>query len=89
VDEEGLPGFDVSTWQALFAPKRTPQTVITRINAAVSETLADTTVRQRIADLLQEVVPPEQQTPGALRALQEADIKRWWPIIKAAGFKVE
>lgn len=89
VSEAGLPGFDVSTWQGLFAPKHTSQTVITRIKAAVTDSLADPTVRQRISDLLQEVCPREQQTPEALRAVQEAEIKTWWPIIREAGIKAE
>lgn len=87
VDEAGLPGFDVSTWQALFAPKRTPLIVISKINAAVTEALADEAVRQRIADLLQEVIPRDQQGPEALRTLQEAEARKWSPIIKASGFK--
>jgi hypothetical protein len=47
------------------------------------------TTRRRIADLGEEVPPGEQQTPDALRAYQKAEIEKWWPIIKAAGIKVE
>jgi len=42
-----------------------------------------------LADLGQESFPREQQTPEALRALQNAEIKKWWPIIKAANIKAE
>jgi len=51
--------------------------------------LADSSVRQRLADLGQEIWPPEKQTPQALSAFQQAEIDKWWPIVKAAGIKVE
>src|ERR1700732_4576537 len=51
VDEAGLPGFHMSAWQALWAPKGTPTTVIARLNAAIVEALADPTVRSRLARL--------------------------------------
>ena len=46
-------------------------------------------VRRRLADLANETVPREQQTPAALAAWQKAEIEKWWPIIKAAGIKAE
>jgi hypothetical protein len=49
--------------------------------------LADPTVRQRFGDQGQEVPPSEQQSPEALGAHQQAEIEKWWPIIKAAGIK--
>jgi tripartite-type tricarboxylate transporter receptor subunit TctC len=89
VDEAGLPGFYFSAWYALFAPKRTPQIIVAKLNAAVVEALADPTVKRRLADLGQEIFPRDQQTPEALRASQKAEIEKWWPIIKKAGIKAE
>jgi tripartite-type tricarboxylate transporter receptor subunit TctC len=89
VDEAGLAGFYISSWQALFAPKGTPQAVVAKLNAAVVETLADPAVRHRFADLGQQIFPLGQQTPNALAALQAAEIERWWPIIRAANIKPE
>jgi tripartite-type tricarboxylate transporter receptor subunit TctC len=89
VDEAGLGGFYVSSWQALHAPKGTPPAVVVKLNTAVVEALADPAVRQRLAELGQEIFPREQQTPEALAALQQADIEKWWPIIRAADIKVE
>jgi tripartite-type tricarboxylate transporter receptor subunit TctC len=89
VDEAGLPGFYVSIWQGLWAPKRTPPGIVAKLNGAVVAALASPRVRQRFAEIVQEIPPLEQQTPEALGALQKAEIEKWWPIIKAAGIKAE
>jgi tripartite-type tricarboxylate transporter receptor subunit TctC len=89
VDEAGLPGFHVSVWRGLFAPKGTPRDVIGRLNAALVDALADPAVRQRLADLGQEIPTREQQTPEALGALHQAEIAKWWPIVKAANITAE
>ena len=89
VDEAGLPGFYTTFWFGLWAPKGTPGSIIERLNSALVETLADTTVRSRLRDLGSEIPPREQQTPQALAGLQKAEIEKWWPIIKAANIKAE
>ena len=89
VDEAGLPGLYGSLWHGLWAPKGTPHEVITKINAAVKQALADATLRQRFADVGQEIVPVEQQNPEALATHQKAEIEKWWPIAKAASVKGE
>jgi tripartite-type tricarboxylate transporter receptor subunit TctC len=89
VDEAGLPGFHILSWQAIFAPKGTPGDIVGRLNAAVADALADPKVRTRLADLGQDLPRRDQRTPEALGALQKAEIDKWWPIIKAAGIKGE
>jgi len=88
-DEAGLPGYYFYFWHALWAPKGTPKDIIAKLNAAVQTTLADPETRQRLTDLAQDIYPPEQRTPEALRAFQKAEAEKWWPIIKAAGIKAE
>jgi tripartite-type tricarboxylate transporter receptor subunit TctC len=89
VDEAGLPGFYMSVWHGIWAPKGTPAAVVAKLNAAIRESLADPAVRTRLADLGQDIPAPEQQSPEALGAHHKAEIEKWWPIIKAAGIKAE
>jgi tripartite-type tricarboxylate transporter receptor subunit TctC len=84
VDEAGLAGFHLSSWNGIWAPKGTPREVVRRLNAAVVETLSDATIRRRFSELGQVIPPPEQLTPEAFAAYQKAEIERWWPVIKAA-----
>jgi tripartite-type tricarboxylate transporter receptor subunit TctC len=89
VDEAGLPGFYGSLWHGLWAPKGTPPDVIAKLEAAVKQALADPAVKQRLADLGQEIVPVAQQSPAALAAFQQAEMDKWFPIVKAANMKGE
>ena len=89
VDEAGLPGFYMAVWHGIWAPKSTPKAVIAKLNAAIAETLTDPAVIQKLVSLGQEIPPREQQTPDALGAHHKAEIEKWWPVIKAAGIKVE
>ena len=89
VDEAGLPGFYTTVWNAIWAPKGTPKNVIMKLNAAVVGELADSAIRRRLADLGQQIVPRDQQTPEALAAFHRAEIEKWWPIIKGANIKGE
>jgi tripartite-type tricarboxylate transporter receptor subunit TctC len=89
VDEAGLPGLHIAVWHGMWAPKGTPKDVTARLSAAIQESLSDPQVREKFAALGQEIPEPAQQTAEALRALHEAEIKLWWPLIKAADIKIE
>ncbi|HUC48869.1 MAG TPA: tripartite tricarboxylate transporter substrate-binding protein [Xanthobacteraceae bacterium] len=88
-DEAGLPGFYGALWHGLWAPKGTPADVIAKLNAAVKQALADPAVRQKLAAVGQQVVPLDRQTPEGLGAFQQAEMEKWFPIVKAAGMKGE
>ncbi len=88
-EEAGLPGFNMTLWSALWAPKGTPKDVIARLNAAAVEAMADDAVLKRLNDLGLEVPPRDQQTPQALGVWHKAEVDKWWPIIKKAGIKPE
>lgn len=88
-DEAGLPGFYFSFWHAFWVPKGTPKEIVQKINSAVVAALADPATRKRLTDIAQEIFPPEQLTPEALGTFHQAEIDKWWPIIKAANIKAE
>jgi tripartite-type tricarboxylate transporter receptor subunit TctC len=87
VEDEGLPGLYALNWQAVFVPRGAPQEVVSKVNAAVVSALAEATVRQRLANIGQDIFSTDLQTPEALRAFQSAEIEKWWPIIRAANLK--
>jgi tripartite-type tricarboxylate transporter receptor subunit TctC len=89
VEEAGLPALQITSWHGLWVPKDTPKPVIAKLNAAVVDALADPMVRRRLADLANETVPREQQSPAALASWQKSETEKWWPIIKAANIKAE
>ncbi len=88
-DEAGVPGLYVSGWFGLFAPKDTPKDIVAKLNAAMVEALADPKVRTRFTELGLDVASRSQQTPEALAAFHQAEIEKWWPIIKASGIRGE
>jgi tripartite-type tricarboxylate transporter receptor subunit TctC len=82
IAEAGVPGFDVSSWYALFMPAKTPADIIIKVNAATVTALSDPAVRAKF-DSLGVVV--ESSTPQALGALLRSEIDKWGPVIKDAG----
>jgi tripartite-type tricarboxylate transporter receptor subunit TctC len=86
--EAGFPGgMEFSLWTALFAPRGTPREIINTLNRAVVTSLASPKVRELFANQGVEIAAREKQTPEALAAIQRAEIKKWWPIIEAAGIQ--
>jgi tripartite-type tricarboxylate transporter receptor subunit TctC len=88
VDEAGLPGFYTASWYGTWVPKGTPADIIAKLNGAIVSALADPKAPARFAAFGQTIVPREQQTPQALGAWHKAEIEKWWPIIKAAGIRI-
>jgi tripartite-type tricarboxylate transporter receptor subunit TctC len=88
-DEAGLPGFYGALWHGLWAPKGTPADVIAKLNSAAKQSLADPSVQQKLAAVGQDIVPLDRQTPEGLGVFQEAEMAKWFPIVKAAGMRGE
>jgi len=83
--EGGLPEFQVSAWNALFAPKGTPKEVVTKLNAALVKALDDETTRKRLLDLGAEIADKSGRTPEALEKLVSSEIARWNKVLKVAA----
>jgi tripartite-type tricarboxylate transporter receptor subunit TctC len=89
LSEAGVAGMDLTFWNGLWAPRGTPKELVVKLNLAVVDAFADAKMRQRMADLGMEIPRREQQTPEALGAYHKAETEKWWPIIKAAGIKLD
>jgi len=83
--EAGLPKFDVSAWNALFAPKGTPKEALDKLSDALNKALDDEGVRKRLLDLGSDIPGPDRRGQAALNKLVESEIERWTPVIKASG----
>ncbi|WP_198376085.1 tripartite tricarboxylate transporter substrate-binding protein [Neoroseomonas rubea] len=81
----GLPGFEVSVWHGLYAPRGTPAPITERLNRALVAALQDATIARRFADLGTAPVPVARATPQLHRDFWQADIAKWRPLIQAAG----
>ena len=84
-DEQGLTGFDVPSWYALFLPARTPATVVQKLNRATVAALDMAAVEQRLKHVGGEAVAPERRSPEYLATFLAAEIKKWEGPIKASG----
>ena len=83
--EAGLPEFQASAWNALFAPKTTPRPIVDKLADALDKALDDETTRKRLLELGSDLPSKERRGSAALAALVKSEIARWTPIINAAG----
>ena len=85
IAEAGIPGFDLSSWIALFVPAKTPSQVVGKLHADTVAVLAEPATRRKLEDMGVVVVG---STPAELAAQFRADIEKWGPIIKEAGISI-
>src|SRR5438067_2797792 len=88
-DEAGLPGFHMTLWSGLWAPKGTPKTIVAKLNIAAVDALNDPAVRKQLENLGLQMPSKDQLAPEALGAWQKAEMEKWWPMIKAGNITVE
>ena len=87
--EAGLPAFQASAWNGLFAPKSTPQPILDSLVDALDKALDDEATRKRLGVLGGDIPEKPSRGPQPFLALVKSEIARWSPIIKAANVKVE
>jgi len=87
LDGGAIPGFEVTAWHAMWAPKGLPKDVSDKLVAALQVALKDAKVVDRFASLGTEPVAPALATPGALKTHLAAEVTKWGSVIKAAGVK--
>jgi tripartite-type tricarboxylate transporter receptor subunit TctC len=85
--EAGLPEFQASAWDGLFAPKATPRAILDTLTEALDKALDDATVRKRLLELGSDIPDAAGRGPRPLAALVKSEIAKWTPIIKAAGVR--
>jgi len=85
IAESGVPGFDVSSWYALFAPARTPPEIIGKMHADTVAALTDPPTKERLEQLGVVVVG---SSPAELAAFLKAEMDKWAPVIKEAGITI-
>jgi tripartite-type tricarboxylate transporter receptor subunit TctC len=83
--EAGLPEFKLGVWHGVYAPKDTPKEIVDKLTSALQAAMDDATLKERFAQIATVPATKEQATQEALQAKLDSEIKRWDPIIKAAG----
>ncbi|MCG7392181.1 tripartite tricarboxylate transporter substrate binding protein BugD [Microvirga sp. ACRRW] len=87
--EAGLGDYQVSAWNAVFAPKGTPPDVVKKLNEALVKSLDDENTKKRLLELGGVLPSAEEKTPEGLQKLVDSEVARWTPVLKAAGASAE
>ncbi len=83
--EAGLPAYQVSAWNAVFAPKGTPPEVVARLADALMKALDDANTRKRLLDLGADLPDKPGRGPEALQKLVTNEVARWKAVIKVSA----
>jgi tripartite-type tricarboxylate transporter receptor subunit TctC len=81
-----VPGYEATSWYALYVPANTPADIVKKMNSDVAAMLSETVIKQKYLPL---GILVASSTPQELAARNAAEVVRWAPIIKAAGVKGE
>ena len=84
--EAGLPGFEIGSWQGVFAPAGTPAPIVRRLNAEIVKILRLPEINDRLAGLGAEIVA---DSPEEFAALVKAEVVKWSEVVKKSGAKVD
>ncbi len=86
IAEAGVPGYEVESWQAVFAPAKTPAPIVQKVNAGLAKVLADPDVLKKFNAT---AYTAEASSPEALGQYLKEETTKWAAIIKSAGLKID
>lgn len=86
IAESGVPGYVVESWQAVFAPAKTPPQIVRTLNAAVVKALTDKATVEKLANT---AYTAESSSPEALAKFLKTDTEQWESVIKTTGLKID
>jgi len=84
--EAGLPGYEIGSWQGVFAPAGTPPEIVKRLNAEIVKIINSPDVQQRLSTLGAEPAP---NTPEEFAAMVKLEVVKWADVVKKSGAKVD
>jgi tripartite-type tricarboxylate transporter receptor subunit TctC len=83
---EFLPGFEVTAWNGIAAPKGTPAAIISKLNSEINAVFADPAISAKVTELGAEVF---RAAPAERNAMLTADVAKWQKVVKFANIKPE
>ena len=86
IAEAGVRGYDVTAWQALFVPAKTPPAIVRKISADTNVALADPAIKDKLA---QTGYVAEGSSPEELEQLLKSEIAKWSAVVKSVGIKID
>jgi tripartite-type tricarboxylate transporter receptor subunit TctC len=86
VTESGVAGYEVTSWNGLVVPARTPEGIVMRLNTEIARALAQPDMAKRFAEL---GLVPKAGSPQEMQAIYDADVERWRGVIERANLKIE
>ena len=84
--EQGVSGFDVSSWVGIMAPAKTPRPVVDKLHVAIAAVMKESDMRERLVTL---GVEPVANTPEQFGEQVRADLARWQKVVEAAKIKAD
>ena len=87
LDEQGIKGYEVNTWLGFVAPAGTPPDVVARLNREINHIYTSADAKEKLGPQGFDFLPP--RTPEAFRQIIADDLKKWLPLVKASGAKVD
>jgi len=86
IAEAGVRGYDVTAWQALFVPAKTPPAIVRKISADTNVALADPAIKDKLA---QTGYVAEGSSPEEMGQLLKSEIAKWSAVVKSVGIKID